>query len=138
MAGKNIDDSPKTGSSAGMTDDSKLFGALAYLLTFITGIVMLFVKKEDAYVKFHAMQSILLGVAMIVVNIIMAVVGGVATLIPGIGWIVALVVGLVSGVISLGFLILWLLLMWKAYKGEKWKLPIIGAQAEKLAVSVKV
>jgi uncharacterized membrane protein len=52
------------------------------------------------------------------------VAGMVLTVIPGIGWSLAPLLGIVD-------LILWILLMIKAYQGEYFKLPIAGDIAEK-------
>ena len=126
----------KSAPVSGLSDDSKLFGALAYFWGLITGILVFLMKKEDPYCKFHAMQSILLSVGLIVVMVVLMVVQIVLMFIPIVGQILALLLTLVYLVVGLGGLILWLFLMWKAYSGEKFKLPIIGAQAEKMAGSM--
>lgn len=118
-----------------MSDDSKLFGALAYLFGILTGILVFLMKKDDKFAKFHAMQSILLGVALFVVVVILGVIGVIGGFVPVIGWVISILSFLLWAVIGLGTFILWLLLMWKAYQGEKWKLPIIGEQAEKMSAS---
>lgn len=92
-------------------------GLLCYVLVFITGIVFLVLEKENKFVRFHAMQSI---ATFLPLFIIAVVVGW----IPFLGWMVAALIGLLE-------LVLWLLLMFKAYKGEKYKLPIAGDFAEK-------
>lgn len=92
-------------------------GLLCYVLVFITGIVFLILEKENKFVRFHAMQSI---ATFLPLFIIAVVVGW----IPFLGWMVAALIGLLE-------LVLWLLLMFKAYKGEKYKLPIAGDFAEK-------
>lgn len=115
---------------AGVNDESKLYGALAYLIGILTGILVFLIKKEDRYAKFHAMQSILLGVAIFVLVIVLMIVTFVLGFIPILGWIIGL---LLWAAMSIGLLVLWLLLMWKAYNGVKWKLPIIGEQAEKMS-----
>ncbi|MDE2312274.1 MAG: DUF4870 domain-containing protein [Patescibacteria group bacterium] len=92
--------------------------ALSYVLGFITGIYF-YVTSKDAYVRFHAMQSTVLSVALIVLSIILGYV-------PVLG-------ALLSPLISLGTLILVIVLIIKAYHGEKYKLPYIGDFAEKKA-----
>lgn len=120
-------------SAGGMSDDSKLFGALAYLVGILSGILVFLLKKDDKYAKFHAMQSILLGVAVFVIFVALTIVGVVVGFVPVIGWVIGLLLGLLYLVVWLGLFILWLLLMWKAYNGEKWKLPVIGEHAEKMS-----
>lgn len=91
-------------------------GLLCYVLGFITGIVFLVLEKENKFVRFHAMQSL---ATFLPLFVIVTVVGW----IPFIGLIISPLIGLLG-------LILWLLLMFKAFKGEKFKLPIAGDFAE--------
>ncbi|MGI6327344.1 MAG: DUF4870 domain-containing protein [Dethiobacteria bacterium] len=102
-------------SSTGM--DANLAALLSYLLGFITGIVFFILEKDSKYVKFHAMQSILVSVAIMIINFILG-------LIPILGWILAFLISLAS-------IILWIVLMIKAYKYTWFKLPVIGEIAEK-------
>lgn len=92
-------------------------GVLCYILGFITGILFLILEKENKFVRFHAMQSI---VTFLPLFVIAMVIGS----IPIIGWAISMLIGLLE-------LILWILLMVKAYQGEKYKLPIAGDFAEK-------
>ena len=92
--------------------------ALSYVLGWLTGIVFLLIEK-DKFVRFHAAQSIVVfGILTVVV------------LIPGIGWVIAPLAWIV------GF-VLWLVLIFKAYQGEEFKLPWIGDLAKKLLGKVK-
>jgi uncharacterized membrane protein len=100
-----------------MNLDENIAGALCYILGFITGIVFYLMEKENKFVRFHAMQSILVFLPVWVIVILIS-------WIPGIGWAVSGLLGLLS-------LILWLILMIKAYQGEKFKLPVVGDIAEK-------
>ncbi len=92
--------------------------ALSYVLGWLTGIVFLLIEK-DSFVRFHAAQSIVVfGILTIVV------------LIPGIGWVIAPLAWIV------GF-VLWLVLIFKAYQGEEFKLPWVGNVAKKLLGKIK-
>ena len=96
-------------SSTGL--DVNLAGALAYLALAVSGIVLLIIEKDSRFVRFHAMQSIAVGVVSIVLTLIL----------------VSSIIGLVLvPVLWLFFLLLWLFLMYKAYQGERYKLPFIG------------
>jgi len=115
--------SPAGGPTAtGLTQN--LAGALAYLLGPITGILFLVLEKENRFVRFHAMQSTVLCIIWFILNVALSFLAAV----PVLGWIVGILTGLVLGLA--GF-ILWLVLMWKAYQGEEWELPIIGAFVRK-------
>ncbi len=97
--------------------DENIEGLLCYVLGFITGILFLVLEKDNKFVRFHAMQSIATFLIIFVISMVIR-------FIPVIGWVLSPIIGLVA-------LILWLLLMFKAYKGEKYKLPIAGDFAEK-------
>ncbi len=101
-------------SSTGMQPN--VAGLLCYLLGFVTGIVFLIIEKENKFVRFHAMQSIIVFGGLFVLNIIL-------TFIPFIGWLLGLLLSILG-------LILWILLMIKAYNGEMYKLPVVGDMAE--------
>jgi uncharacterized membrane protein len=75
--------------------------------------------NKVAYIRFHAIQCIGLSIAAIAAHII-------AMLIPVIGWILA-------PFISLAFLVIWIIAILKASKGEWFKIPFIGPFAEKQA-----
>ena len=97
-------------SSTGL--DENVAGFFCYLLGFITGIVFLAVEKESRFVKFHAKQSTITFLGLFVISLI-------------VGWIP--VIGILIFIFSL---ILWLMLMVKALRGEKYALPIVGKMAE--------
>ena len=94
--------------------------ALSYL-TIIPAIIFLVMEPYNkvAFIRFHAFQCIGLTVTAVVVHIA-------AALIPVIGWIL-------TPFISLAFLVIWLITILKASKGEWFKLPVIGPFAENQA-----
>jgi uncharacterized membrane protein len=96
--------------------DANVAAALTYLVGFVTGIIFLLVEKENKFVRFHAMQSTLVFVGIVAVDILLQIV-------PILG---ALVVIFIVIPVSA---ILWLLLMYKAYQGEEFKLPLVGQMA---------
>jgi len=97
--------------------NQNLMGAVAYLLGPITGIILLLVEKGNKFVRFHAMQSTILFGGLFIINIVLG-------FIPLLGWLVGLLLSMVS-------FILWVVLMWKAWSGEMYKLPYVGEMAEK-------
>lgn len=115
-------------SASGLT--SNIAGALAYVLGLITGIIFLVIEpyKHDRFVRFHAMQSILLSAAFIVISIAWNIVTG--FLLDITGWI-ALVILPISLVFSLGMFLLWLYVMYQAYSQREYHIPFIGNLAAK-------
>jgi uncharacterized membrane protein len=110
---------------------SNVAGLLTYILGFITGIIFLVVEpyKNDKFVRFHAFQSIFLSVGWIAFRIIWGHIfmGMIWSPFSGL-WPL---LGLISTLISLGFLACVIFLMYKAYNNERFKLPIIGDMAAK-------
>lgn len=99
-----------------------LMAAASYLLGFITGIIFLLLEKENKFVRFHAMQSTILFGGIFVVNIALG-------FIPILGWLVGLILSFVA-------FILWIVLMWKAFQGETYKVPYVGDLAEQQLVKM--
>ena len=102
------------------TTSPNVIGGLAYI-TFIPAIIFLAMPPytRDPFIRFHSWQSLIFGVGCFIVNVVLGV-------IPILGWIVLVF-------FSLGALIIWLIAMYKAFQGEKWKIPIIGNYAEQQA-----
>jgi uncharacterized membrane protein len=92
--------------------DANVAAALSYLFGFVTGAVFLVVERKDRFVRFHAMQSALAFGAITVCWLLLSA-------IP--------LVGLLAWLLIIpGSAVLWLVLMFKAYQGEEFKLPIVG------------
>jgi len=96
--------------------DANVAAALSYLVGFVTGIIFLLVEKENRFVRFHAMQSTLVFIGIVLIDILLQIV-------PLLG---ALVVLFILVPLSAA---LWLFLMYKAYQGEEFKLPLVGQMA---------
>ena len=109
---------------------------ISYLFIPWTSIAVIATEKENRFVRFHAFQSLFLGLGMIALTIILSVVIGVVTLIAGAispyaGILVSVVSLIVWIVIAFAILALWALCLFKSYKGESYKLPLVGKFAEK-------
>ena len=104
--------------------------ALCYLLGLLTGILFLILApySQNRAIRFHAFQSIFLNVAWIAVFIALSIVSMALLPIPFVGAILSMLLHLGA---HLGFFVLWLMLMYKAYNNERWVLPVIGPLAEK-------
>lgn len=105
-------------------------GALSYLVGPLTGILFLVLDRDRPFVRFHAAQSIVASVAWVAVWIAVFVLEVILGAVPLIGWILG---ALVSLAIALGGFVLWLVLMFRAYQGEEWELPVVGEFARRLS-----
>jgi uncharacterized membrane protein len=101
---------------------------LCYLFTWVTGLIFYLLEKDNKYVRFHAMQSILFGVAMVVAGVLLVILTTILGYIPFIGGMASM---LLSFAYWIGTVIIWILLMVKAFQGERYKLPFIGDIAER-------
>ena len=100
--------------------DANVAAALCYVLGWITGAAFLLTEGRNRFVRFHAWQSTVVFGALSVAWFL-------CWSIPFVGWLISLmVIPPVSAV-------LWLLLMFKAYQGERFKLPLAGEIAEQRA-----
>ena len=105
--------------------DENVAGLLCYLLGVITGIIFYVIEKENKFVRFHAVQSIIVFGLLIILD---WVVIPIVMMVPLLGWVIGGLLGMLTFVAAL---VLWVLLMYKAYKGEMYKLPVIGELAER-------
>ena len=110
---RDVTESEKTASGL----DQNVAAALSYALGWITGVLFLLTEPANTFVRFHAMQSTIVFVALSLICVLLQIV-------PLLGMLIAVVV-----VIPLSA-VLWLLLMFKAYQGERFKLPFAGDMAE--------
>jgi uncharacterized membrane protein len=117
-------------ASQGLSENAA--AAIAYL-TIIPAIVFLVLEPYNRMplVRFHSWQSIALGVAAFVLEVIISICEMALHFIPGI----FILFGLVHLVIGVCLFLVWLFIILKASKGEWFKLPVIGDFAEKQARS---
>ncbi|MBD3221394.1 hypothetical protein GF314_09135 [bacterium] len=104
-------------SSTGLPEN--VAGALCYALGFLSGLIFLIFERRSLFVRFHAMQSLMaFG--------IIALAGIAVQILPGIG-------AALSFVLNVFALALWIVCMVQAWQGRRWKLPLVGEEAEKQA-----
>ena len=114
---------PAAGTQSGLSEN--VAGLLCYLLGWITGLIFYFIDKRP-FVRFHAAQSIVVFGGLMVIRIVLSmlfVASGAAGFSVGFG--------LLSLVSILG-VILWILLMIKAYQGEKFRIPLAADLADQI------
>jgi uncharacterized membrane protein len=97
--------------------DENVAGLLCYVLGWVSGLVFFLIEKKNKFVRFHALQSIIVFGVLTLASIIIG-------WIPIIGWVIAWLIWVLA-------IVLWIILMVKAYQGEKFKLPWSGNLAEK-------
>ena len=107
----------KASASSDTGMESNVAGLLCYIGLWITGIIFLVIEKKDQFVRFHALQSIIVFGVLTVISIVLSN-------IPFIG-------GILGALIGILIFILWIVLMIKAYQGERYSIPVAGDIAAK-------
>lgn len=129
----------KAPEAATPSSDGKAFGAIAYIFGILIALLIYLLKKDDKFTRFHALQAIFVDLVIMLVSIPLGIL-----LFAGF-----FVFGFASGGAGFfaGFWIIWLAFMafagllfilrlffaYKAFSGSRFRLPIIGAQAEKMS-----
>jgi uncharacterized membrane protein len=106
---------------------------LSYVLGWITGLVFLLIDKRP-YVRFHAAQSIVVFLGLQILQAVLGPSFGMGWWFGGGGYWGAFTLGtLLLNLISILTLVLWTFLMLKAYQGVRFKVPLAGDIAERVA-----
>src|SRR5437773_4398205 len=124
---------PEPGPSAKPTSTglpSNVAAAIA-CIPLIGGIIFYIIEKQDNFVRFYAMQSIIFGAAWFLFNIVSAIVHGVFGAIPGIGGILVFFWAIIAALVHLAFLVIMIIAIVKAFTGVRWDIPYIGPIARK-------
>ena len=117
--------------AAGGGLEPNVAGALAYV-TVIPAIIFLVVEpyNKDKFIRFHSFQSIFFAIAWVALAIVLMIVSAVLAVIPIVGWILGLLLWVA---LMIGMFALWVFLMYKAYKNERYMIPVIGKIAAQQA-----
>jgi len=127
------DSAPVTGAGTAASTTglpSNVAAALA-CVPLIGGIIFYVLEKRDSFVRFYAMQSIIFGGAWIMFSIIYQIVHAIFASIPALGYPLVVLWGLVWAFVTIGFLIVFIITVVKAFTGVRWDIPYIGPIARK-------
>ena len=90
---------------------------LAYVFGLITGIIFLLLEKDNRFVKFHAVQSIVFSITLALASLV----AGFTPLIAPLAVVVVQIAGFIG----------WIILMVQAFQGKWYRLPVVGDIAAK-------
>jgi uncharacterized membrane protein len=110
---RNVNHTEKTATGL----DANVAAALAYALGWLSGVAFLLGERDNRFVRFHAMQSTIVFGSLSAAFLLLQT-------IPFLGLLLAVFI-----IVPLSA-VLWLVLMFKAYQGEQFKLPMAGDMAE--------
>ncbi len=103
-------------STTGLPENVANF--VAYLLGWITGLVMLLVEKDDATVRYHAAQSVTVFGSLTILNILLP-------FLPALG-------PMIMGILAPVTLVLWVVLLVMSLLGNAPRLAVISNFADQL------
>lgn len=102
---------------------------LACLFPLIGGIVFLLIEKTNAFVRFYAMQSIFLTCGVVIMSVLIALVSMILGYVPFLGGVMVALMGVLRFLLSMAWLVLWVVLVVKAFSKVEWEIPVIGPLA---------
>jgi uncharacterized membrane protein len=105
-------------------------GLLCYLVGWLTGIIFFLIDKRP-FVRFHAAQSIVVFGGLFAIRLVLGAFFGASFYMSGFGFLGMM--GALYGLIALVGIVLWILLMVKAYQGEKFEVPLAAGLAKTIA-----
>ncbi|MGC1398156.1 DUF4870 domain-containing protein [Candidatus Binatus sp.] len=111
------------------TPQANIIAALTYLLGFVTGLIFLYLEpyNQDEFIRFHARQSIGFSVAWFAIAIVFGVF--IAVLPHGLGALLNFILTL----IDIALAVFWVVLMYKAYNGERYRIPELADIVDSIA-----
>ncbi len=111
-------------NSLGM--DEKTASWFAYVLSIISGVILLATEKDNKTVRTHAWQSVLMGCFFIAVYIVLAILSAI------IGWGAWLLFAWLNNIAWIAWLVLTIICIVKATQGDIFKLPVLYDKAVNL------
>ena len=118
-------DSPK---STGLP--SNIAAALA-CIPLVGGLVFYVLEKQDRFVRFYAMQSIILGGIYVLCWIVYSIAYTILTPIPAIGFVIGIVLTVTWALVRVAVLVLFIIAVVKAFTNTRWEIPYVGPIARK-------
>lgn len=117
---------PSPPAPPGKPSHARQLAAAAYFLVGVSGLFLLAWRRDDPFVRFHALQSVLATVAGVLLGLILRTLG----LLPIIGFLYLYLLK-----VYLFFIFLyWLYLMVRAWQGDRYKIPYLGRFADRQIV----
>jgi uncharacterized membrane protein len=105
--------------------------AVIACIPLVGGILFYILEKRNSFVRFYAMQSIIFGIAWILLTIACGILAGLFGTLPIVGHAFAGLWLFLSWLINLGVFVIMVITMVKAFTGVRWEIPYIGPMARK-------
>lgn len=110
--------------------DPRLSALLCYTAWWISGLIFLFIERQHRTVRFHAAQSLILFGGLSIVIFLLSFFSVAMLMVSGGAFQAARVLVYLVWIGAVG---LWLVLMYRTYQGDTWRVPLAGDLAAKIA-----
>lgn len=110
-------EAPKPAAKSGTGLEPNIAALLAYLFDFVGGLIFFLIEKDNKFVRFAAVQSMVLSAIYWAIYLVVLPIISVATI--GFGFFL-------YPVLWLGYVALRIVLMVKAYNNQEWEVPVVG------------
>ncbi len=107
--------------------DGNITALIGYIIPLVA-LILVFMEKDNKFVRFHSIQSLLYAVAIFIILFSLTIFSVMLAFISG---TLATLFSLISILVWLGIIAGAIFLAFKAYQGQMFKLPVIGDMAEK-------
>ncbi len=111
--------------------DERLERALAYVLLWISGLILLVIEK-NRNVRWHAAQSLVTFGSLSLVIMVLQFLHGMLSLLPLVGWLIGFGLSLLLNLLGWLMLLLWIWLMVMAWLRPDYRLPFFSQLADHL------
>ena len=112
--------------------DPRLSALLCYTAWWLSGLIFLFIEQQHRTVRFHAAQSLVLFGGLSIVIALLSFFSVAMLMVSGGAFQAARVLVYLVWIGAVG---LWLVLMYRTYHGETWRVPLAGDLAARIAAS---
>jgi uncharacterized membrane protein len=112
-------------STTGLT--SRTASVLSYLGWWVTGLIFWAIERRDGAVRFHAAQAAITFGGLALLILALGVLGLVMLSVAPRGFLFFTAAALV---VWLGSVMLWLVALWQASRGKRWRIPLAANLAE--------
>ncbi|HEY3993830.1 MAG TPA: DUF4870 domain-containing protein [Ktedonobacteraceae bacterium] len=97
-------------------------------LTWIVGLIFFLVEKQNRFVRFNAMQELLLTGATVILWIVVSIL---TTIFAFVAPILGAILGFLLWIVWIAAFVLWIICIVNAFQGKYFKIPFIGDYAER-------
>lgn len=122
-------ETPAIQTSTGLTPN--VGAGLACVFGILGGIVFLLIEKKNQFIRFWAMQTVVVSLAVFAVSIALSILNAILGALPVIGGVFDFLFLLIFLAFFLGCFALWLAMVIQSFSGKEWRMPYAAKYADR-------